>query len=392
MKKQRSNIVFNLFCVITTFVLLIGCSDTAIQDTLISPTVNSYSVVRGVITDSSIRLESKSKVNQSVANSDQSTTSIGVDMALMTDQGLVLQRRSFQKRNDQGNFEFLFEGEFPNEALRIRVFEIGAFDGVYDIAIGTAASNDESIVLGDYKEAAIATRYLEQSHSYMELKKQGITSFQDTLKNVISSKVDLIADKDLFIQNFDRLGVDEQGKLSIFSSDYSPSSKRNPESPTPWEDSIFTDPNNEVEEVEEAPVYIPTTSKKLINFVYQALDYKNSKVLYDSRLYHQNKIVQNDRTIEMIFRMIRTPLIEQKYYLENNLSLLIINGNHREEVLLKDLAHRWENQRDLIVELNLNSYIHIASEELGIYLKDALPSQEDEILQVLAGVHLDINF
>ncbi|MCO4782130.1 MAG: hypothetical protein KC646_07355 [Candidatus Cloacimonetes bacterium] len=391
MKKQTSNILFNLLCVITVFVVLIGCSDTAIQDTLISPTVNSYSVVRGVITDSSIRLESKSRVSQSVASAEESTSTIGVDMALMTDQGLILQRRSFQKRNNQGNFEFVFEGEFPKEALRIRVFEVGAFDGVYDIAIGTAASNDESIELGDYKDAAIATRYLEQTHSYLELKKQGISSFQDTLNQVISKKINGADDKDLFIQNFERLGVDSQGKLSIFPSNYSPSAKRNPSVPTTWEDKIFEDEVIE-EVVEEAPILIPTSSKRLVNFVYQALDLKDAKVLYDSRAFRQTKIVQRDRSIEIVFRMIRTPLLEQKSYLDSNLSLLIVNGNHREQVALKDLPSRWENQRDLIVSLNLNSYIYIASEELGIYLQDALPSQEDEILQVLAGIHLDINF
>lgn len=392
MKKQTSNTLFNLLCVITVFVVLIGCSDTGIQDTLISPTVNGYSVVRGVITDSSVRLESKSRILKSVATSEESTSSIGVDMALMTDQGLVLQRRSFQKRNSQGNFEFLFEGEFPREALRIRVFELGAFDGVYDIAIGTAASDDESITLGDYKDAAIATRYLEQSHSYKELKKLGITSFQDTLQKVITKNTSQNEDKDLLIQNFDRLGVDDQGKLAIFSSDYSPSSKRNPSAPKPWEDRIFESQNLEQADEQQAPVYIPTTSKRLVNFVHQALDLKDSKVLYDSRLFRQKIISQNDRTIEIVFRMIRTPLIEQKTYLDDNLSLLIINGNHREQVAIKDIDSRWVNQRDLIVQLNLNSYIHIASEELGIYLKDSLPSQEDEILQVLAGIHLDINF
>ncbi|MCJ8345449.1 hypothetical protein MJH12_07910, partial [bacterium] len=106
MKKIDGNSIFHFLCVSLAFMILMGCSDTAIQDTLLSPSVNGYSVVRGVITDNSIRLESRSKLSQSVTTSTGSSSSIGVDMALMTDLGIVLQRRSFQQRNQEGNFEF----------------------------------------------------------------------------------------------------------------------------------------------------------------------------------------------------------------------------------------------------------------------------------------------
>ncbi|PCJ21408.1 MAG: hypothetical protein COB02_02125 [Candidatus Cloacimonadota bacterium] len=389
MKKKESNIIFNVLSIFFAFVLLIGCSDTGIQDTLISPSVNGFSVIRGVVTDTSVRLQSISK-STSVSNSNINTASIGVDMALMTDKGLILQRRSFQKRNNEGNFEFIFEGEFPKEALRIRVYEVSASSDVYDVAIGTASSKDQSITLKNYKEAALATRYLEQSHSYEDLKTQSVSNFLDTLDDLILKKVHPLENKDLFIKNLNRLGVDEQGKFTIFPSNYLPSKKRAPNKPTSWEATMF---NKEIIIDEpEKEVFTLKKNKRLVNFIYQALRVDDSKVLYDSRLFKQKKVIQNSNEIKVIFRMIRLPKVEQLEYINKNLSLLFINANHRKQVSIKEFSPQWKNTRDLVLTINLNQYIYFASEELGIYLKDALPTQEDEILQILAGIHLEVNF
>lgn len=262
----RKNSIWLFPILALIFVIFVsGCQDSGTRMLTGSTNLNAYTVLQGVVTGESLRHSvqrvSGESVHSSVqrvwksaaaATSETATVSetataletaaavgddSGMEVALVTEKGLLLQRKYFTTRDENGALRYYFEGDFGSEALRLRFYET---QRLFEVAIGTPGEN-KVLELSpiDYQKAALATRYLEQSAMYSSLRKKEPAEFKTYIDAIVQEVVQSLGqDFDQHLENIERVGVNESGVLQVFPTNYLPEAYREPEQSTLWEEGL----------------------------------------------------------------------------------------------------------------------------------------------------------
>jgi hypothetical protein len=236
-------LIFPLLAVV--FVLFVsGCQDSDAKILGGSADINAYTVLQGVVTGESLRHSVNRTISLSSSSLTTDTTDTGfedstqaeggMEVALVTESGLAIQRKYFTARDENGGIRYHFEGDFGDGPMRLRFYDDQT---LFEVAIGTPGSN---AVLDlppiDYKKAALATRYIEQSAAYRDLRGKTPLEFRNYMDSVVQNLVEpLGAEMELHVANIERVGVNETGELQIFTTDYFPDSYRAPQQARAWE-------------------------------------------------------------------------------------------------------------------------------------------------------------
>jgi len=393
--RQRIQTAVKFVAVMCVF---IGCSADSIQDLALAPNVNAFSILRGVITDTSIRMsqsrvmKSESAIDSSSQTSTAATTTtssvidpieIGqVEILLVTESGQFLQRGSFPLRSD-GSIPFQFEEENRDQPLRLRVRKETRD---YEIALGKLEKK-EFLELPELplKEAALATRYLEQSHQYRDLRVMETSSFVQTLKKAIVNKVEPLTDElEELAEQIERVGVNEEGILVVHNPGYKPKNYIAPPSKRSWEASLLeplkrSTPGLDTSTSTNPPVV--DLPRKLVNLVQmvQIQEPGKVKLAYQDHYYGPERIVSlsaDEFTVKVSFK--NSLSLEERLNLLESGELLveIRETRQRKKISLQDLSAEFQGTRLLEIPVSLREYFLPAQAQVSLYLEHSFPESD----------------
>ncbi|MBW7875048.1 MAG: hypothetical protein H3C47_03550 [Candidatus Cloacimonetes bacterium] len=247
----RKPLLFVLFFVSLWFY---GCNSGTVENLSGVGNLSSLSVIQGLVYSDSLRY-SKSLVSTGVVTGTTQSSFVALDIALQSESGTLIQKKSFATRQADGGYSFSFEGLFPREPIRLVIYDS---DQALEIALGTPDQKVVEVEISDFYAFALATRWLEQTSTYSEIRSLSFAQIKKTLLPLAESLKQAPGE---LIQNYHRLGVNSSGKLQIMDTTYDPVLYRAPKKKLAWESMqdegipILT----EVQSVDPSPVSTKAT-------------------------------------------------------------------------------------------------------------------------------------
>jgi hypothetical protein len=350
------NLFTTLLVSITSVLFIMGCTDSAVQNNIGGTTADSMSVIRGTVANasaaSSLMSLSFSQMSAASTTSTTSQTSVLtttdsiIDVALISDDGLEIQRKTFRGTNGNGVVEFQFEGDFDNRPLRLRFF---ADSRSYEVAIGSVPDGEDLVSLPalDFRMYSLATRYLEQARLYDSLKRQDPEYMLEKLEQVRQARVAPLGDSsvDELLENLDRVGVNDQGVLTVYNTDYYPKAHRDPDSERPFEERIF-EPLSEGSSAEETDTSIEPSYpqyKKRVNWIRQwAMAAESETVLYEcNKLGSAYSTTISTGSLDFVVRFTNVIPSELQSRLETDMKIRLYKDRTLFETYKRDSFSHW---------------------------------------------------
>ncbi len=264
---RRKPLLFVLFFITLWFY---GCNSGTVENLSGAGNLSSLSVIQGLVYSQSLH-HSLSRASTSVVTTTTQTSFVALDIALQTEKGSIIQKKSFATRQADGAYSFSFEGLFPNEPLRLVIYDS---DQALEIVLGTPNSKVVEVEIPDFYAFALATRWLEQTNAYTEIRLKNYSQIKKTLQTLADSLGQGTTD---LITNYHRLGVNAQGLLQVMDSQYEPMLYRAPKKKVAWESKLETDspilvqpgsipPTPKISSVSEQPSAIVTATGPVVTY------------------------------------------------------------------------------------------------------------------------------
>jgi len=395
MLQLNSIFVFLIGCM----AFLLGCSTTQVPEfDFFSDALKPVTIQGSIGREGAVKSISSVSIPEFDLQQKPDQVLTGTQIALLDDNSQPIREKFFfPSKTDPNLIEFTFVGRFAKQTLRLRVSNT-AED--YEIALGTIDEGNAIHDLGsiDVKKEALATRVLEQSHSYRVLKNQDPRTFRDTLHEVFEKRIEPLGNWTEIASNMKRAGVDENGRLMVFQEGYEPGLYKNPVEERPWEPLLFKpwdihtqpstpittqSPQNPGELPKPLPVYEP---KRLFNFIEHVSTAPPHSSLV---LYHSNDRQEpTPRIITSPFLHLRLhlqepPSLEQKRNLEEQGALKVHRKGEIFSLMLQDMELQWIQSDELGLKIPLIWPQFLYEEEHTLVLEQRLAPTNPLVLPYL---------
>tara|TARA_Y100000589_G_C27178661_1_gene639777 strand:- start:481 stop:1878 length:1398 start_codon:yes stop_codon:yes gene_type:complete len=458
-KKNSSRLRFRLLIIGLVSLLWVGCSTEQMRNITGSTPLNAYSVIQGLVTGGSVfsggtksslssivfeggmhvYLESSENLNSNEDTADNLTlisqpqnfisspesssvfleTSTTMDInkqepdeeglfagpdkiiSLVTDSGIVLQTSIFNRYTASGKLHYRFAGEFPYQSLRLRIVE---GEKVLEVAMGSLSEFDQVVDVPDLDlvNSTLATRMMEQTSEYKTLRHKDISSFMDSMNSIIDSRIDGKLNKNLLIENINRVGINNEGNFEIYSTNYDPFKYREPNQVKDWEKHLFHPSQEIVSEVEPyenmTKEDIPLDSsinKKLVNWI-RLVSIVQPGLNKETQLFrnfdftphkpfplHTTNVTLKIHFNEFLPIEFRDSLIEAGV-------LKVQNGDNHNNLLISDMDPVFQNTNVLELDIDLKLLAQGENKTVFIFLQHTFPNfRHNEIAQAFFKVSLE---
>jgi hypothetical protein len=385
---MKSLLLWTLAIVLTLG--LIGCTTGQIPDLSFLQGETPMSVIQGsVISGSTMKslgsipgLDSlptqieKTSVSETLSN-------LGLEIELITDEGELLQKGVFEKDSHSDQVPFRFQGHFNGGPLRLRIHQEG---GSMDVALGTIENSGQVIELPplEPEQAALATRYLEQSRGYRDLRRQTLGEFHETREEVFRLRIANLDDLETLKSTLDQVGVDSQGRLRRYSEDYTPQAHRLPQKRQPWERDLFSPllpipwMPSEPPLPSETIVIAPSPRPKVLQNQIQQVDLLKGSEQFT--LYHKggpggvSPFEFPEESFKLQIHFSSDLSQETRQYLGVRASFQITQGQHRSRLNFSEFGPTFPSLRAIELTLEPDQLSINAYEDLVIYIHERLPS------------------
>ena len=452
---------FRVLLLVLISLLWIGCSTEQMQNVTGSMPVNAYSVVQGLITSGSIisrsteaslsrivfedgtlvnlnpsdtfssseeysysqqennniifNHDSEDSLNQQLTNSNidldrQGPSSDGLylgpplNISLVTDLGIVLQTGTFDRYTETGKLHYRFAGDFPTESIRLRIVQE---DKIFEVAMGSLEETEEVVDVPelDLVNSALATRMMEQTREYKNLRNKGIFSFVESMNSVIQRKIIENPSKSLLIENINRVGINSEGKFEIYPTSYDPFKHRNPDQAKDWEIGLFH-PNTDIPlqidssdlEVEEDSDKKLTVKKELVNWVKkvtlkQTVMNEEIELFKDLDFSPQKILPVNGKTFTLRIYFKESLPVEFRNSVLSEGILKIQNGDSQHNLPLIKINSRFQDSQVLELGIEISDLFTETNNRIAfIFLQHTFPDfQTNQIAQAFFKVGVESN-
>ncbi len=459
-KNTALRLKFRLLVIGLISLLWIGCSTNQMRNITGTVPVNAYSIIQGLVTGGSIvsrstnynlsritfedgthvdlnptssldKNEDYSDINSHVNNliikenldhdlSVEKTNSITTEInhqeadldglyigpsrniSLVTDSGIVLQTGVFDRYTETGKLHYRFTGDFPKESMRLRILE-GA--RILEVAMGSLDKSEAVIDVPelDLVNSILATRMIEQTREYKTLKNKGISSFVESMKSLIELRITENPDKNLLIENINRVGINKEGNFQIFPTSYDPFKYRDPDQAKDWERLLF-EPDKDIQfeqnpsdyEIKDDNFQKLPIKKELVNWIRLVTLIQNggnreTKLFeeFDFSAPKNYPIYNSSFTLKIFFK--ESLPLEFRNSLSNDGLLRIHNGDSKQNLLLSEINIKFKDANLLELEIDLsNLTIGTSDQPTFIFLQHTFPNfQIDKIAQAFFKVSLE---
>ena len=365
---------------------LIGCTTGQVPDLSFLQGESPLTVIQGVVmTDPTQKslgsipgLDSLPQF-ESVSSQADSGVGSGVEIELITEEGEPLQKDVFEEDSHGAQIPFRFQGNFDEGPLRLRIHQ----DGIkMDVALGTLVNNGDVIDLPAFnpKKAALATRYLEQTRSYRDLRRQTFEEFHETREEIYRLRIENLDNLEGLKSDLDQVGVDSEGRLRRYSEEYQPMAHRMPEKRQPWERDLFSlflpEPWVASETQTSLPTGVAALPKVLQNRVQSVALIEGSKRV---TLYQKGgpggvmpfPFPEAKFNLQIVFGSDLS--LETREYLKRSASLSITQGQNRSRVPVSDFSPFFPSLRSLELSVEPDQLSLDLGATLVIHIHERLP-------------------